>query len=1165
MYNKTIGDAIRRNIFRGFNTTVLSYGQMNSGKTYSMYGSNDEYNTSNKNDKGQSYTSTTSSNERSNYEDHAHFVNENDGIAYRAIHDLFMAKQRHATGGDVVIKVTVIELYNDRFIDLLGYKKPLKTSSSALGSMSSSRGLTSFTLKSPSHARQILQNAFKRKKMMRSHTVCTLQVTINPAVNRNVTAGKLSNITSIDVISAKLTLVDLAGSESPVNNNNGIKEGSYSAQQRRTESSAINKDLFVLSQCITALAEKSDNGGKTVHVPFRDSKLTTLLRGSLGGNCCTVMIACVSPDASNLEDSLNTLRYAERTRNITNRVKKNMMKTTALTPAEAAALRRENKVLKSQLLDMTRKYQFLRRGRRISTLNNFDDDDDDESAIDMQDNMLFSPTNSSIILDQNTVSTNTDKAEAQRWRLKFEKLAKICQDNGVSTKGAEIDEKDEAVLVSHQIEILELKEILKRFVNGQGKDAASVASGLTFETFDFPDDQSTFSGSTGSSFISSIASRSLKSELVQAEYIGRAKMMETEDKKLEATIQEKKTELNEIEKTKILRISAMKLKLEKEQSAHDKTISELKVAEEELKRSIETLDREKTELEGTVNTLEEQLHQKEMLYAQQMKDNETNLNQVDQILSGLRNQLSVLEDKKKSLETEIEKLGESKSSIIQEQDDQAQRMQTTLEVLKSQVKSLTEEKLVLCSEVEDLQNASRLVVEYSEEQMERQKCEEKLAIVEREVKLLKDERGALQEEVAALQSNNKKQTEKKVEMEMKLRSMKDKISFLENVSKRNNDCKTKILQDRTSEGGGSARPPLPSPIPNKRWSSPSPSMRSFDGTALSTISISNLPDHFHFPEYEEEHKSILFGDGNESFDQDQKSVYSCFSENSSLNSKEIEVRMHAQRLLFWAERSISRKNNGNDHTSSANEIGREHVDKENVDHVELSRSYQQKSVSKKVNHDTKLLPLVPGKYKSTKSSTHPYPESLFSDKSEHTEFFLPKLGMASNVERKRVVADPKDLSSFLRSWQVNFLKSIGVRTAGGLTEGEKRYANDMAKAMKKWRHQKRMKPARTKSCLVALQIWSKVAKSVLQTAAAAEKKKSERRRNSSRSEFDEFPFENELQQYNGPMYMEVGVRPKSTNEHDDDCSFASVSTLGNNMTMNCMDDSLSLMEGEFEI
>ena len=102
-----------------------------------------------------------------------------------------------------------------------------------------------------------------------------------------------------------------------------------------------------------------------------------------------------------------------------------------------------------------------------------------------------------------------------------------------------------------------------------------------------------------------------------------------------------------------------------------------------------------------------------------------------------------------------------------------------------------------------------------------------------------------------------------------------------------------------------------------------------------------------------------------------------------------------------------------------------------------------------------------------------------------------------------------------------------------------------------------MKPARSKSCLVALQIWSKVAKSVLRTAKEAAKKEKEEE-----SAFQVISNGPGTSSSSTPMFLEVGV--ESNNTFDDDHSFASISTLGNNMTLD-VDDSVSLMEGEYEI
>ncbi|RKP04810.1 P-loop containing nucleoside triphosphate hydrolase protein, partial [Thamnocephalis sphaerospora] len=109
------------------------------------------------------------------------------------------------------------------------------------------------------------------------------------------------------VLQSKFHFVDLAGSER-LKRTNAVGD-------RAREGISINAGLSALGNVISALG---DNTKKAVHVPYRDSKLTRLLQDSLGGNSQTLMIACVSPAASNLTETLNTLKYANRARNIKN-------------------------------------------------------------------------------------------------------------------------------------------------------------------------------------------------------------------------------------------------------------------------------------------------------------------------------------------------------------------------------------------------------------------------------------------------------------------------------------------------------------------------------------------------------------------------------------------------------------------------------------------------------------------------------------------------------------------------------------------------------------------------------------------------------------------------------------------------------------------------------
>ena len=113
-----------------------------------------------------------------------------------------------------------------------------------------------------------------------------------------------------DVIKSKLQLVDLAGYE---------RQSKTKAEGKcLLESININKGLLTLGIVISLLGEDNPTN-RPKHVPYRDSQLTRLLQDSLGGNSHTIMIACVSPADSNMEESLNTLRYADRARKIKNK------------------------------------------------------------------------------------------------------------------------------------------------------------------------------------------------------------------------------------------------------------------------------------------------------------------------------------------------------------------------------------------------------------------------------------------------------------------------------------------------------------------------------------------------------------------------------------------------------------------------------------------------------------------------------------------------------------------------------------------------------------------------------------------------------------------------------------------------------------------------------
>ncbi|XWS25579.1 hypothetical protein CRYUN_Cryun27aG0080200 [Craigia yunnanensis] len=144
----------------------------------------------------------------------------------------------------------------------------------------------------------------------RSHAIFTITLEQMLKLNPVSGDGNPNDIMSEEYLCAKLHLVDLAGSE------RAKRTGSDG--MRFKEGVHINKGLLALGNVISALGdEKKRKEG--VHVPYRDSKLTRLLQDSLGGNSRTVMIACISPADINAEETLNTLKYANRARNIQNK------------------------------------------------------------------------------------------------------------------------------------------------------------------------------------------------------------------------------------------------------------------------------------------------------------------------------------------------------------------------------------------------------------------------------------------------------------------------------------------------------------------------------------------------------------------------------------------------------------------------------------------------------------------------------------------------------------------------------------------------------------------------------------------------------------------------------------------------------------------------------
>ncbi|XP_042564414.1 kinesin-like protein KIF12 isoform X2 [Clupea harengus] len=164
----------------------------------------------------------------------------------------------------------------------------------------------------------------------RSHSILTLSIKHSP------TGAQPAVVTQ-----GKLCIVDLAGSER-------VKDGDCT-ERLQEETGNINRSLLTLGQCITALVDPKKRNG---HIPYRDSKLTMLLSDSLGGGGITLMIACVSPRAANLQETMNTLRYSSKAKRIKNKpvAKSDLCEQVLATlQREIRTLTEENMILRQHL------------------------------------------------------------------------------------------------------------------------------------------------------------------------------------------------------------------------------------------------------------------------------------------------------------------------------------------------------------------------------------------------------------------------------------------------------------------------------------------------------------------------------------------------------------------------------------------------------------------------------------------------------------------------------------------------------------------------------------------------------------------------------------------------------------------------------------------------
>uniref|UniRef100_A0A669D1H4 Kinesin family member 21A n=1 Tax=Oreochromis niloticus TaxID=8128 RepID=A0A669D1H4_ORENI len=359
--------------FEGYNATVFAYGQTGSGKTYTM-GTGFDVN----------------------------IVDEELGIIPRAVHHLFKGiEERRRTAQEqgrpvpeFKINAQFLELYNEEVLDLFDSTRDMKQKShikiheDANGGIYTV-GVTTRTVSSEAEMMQCLKlGALSRTtastqmnvQSSRSHAIFTIHLVFT------LTNGN-SEMDEYETLTAKFHFVDLAGSER-------LKRTGATGD-RAKEGISINCGLLALGNVISALG---DRGKRASHVPYRDSKLTRLLQDSLGGNSQTVMIACISPSDRDFMETLNTLKYANRARNIKNKVMVNQDKASQ----QISALRTEIARLQMELME-------YKTGKRLVG------EDGVESLSDMfHENSMLQTENSNLRV---RVKAMQETIDAQRARL----------------------------------------------------------------------------------------------------------------------------------------------------------------------------------------------------------------------------------------------------------------------------------------------------------------------------------------------------------------------------------------------------------------------------------------------------------------------------------------------------------------------------------------------------------------------------------------------------------------------------------------------------------------------------------------------------------------------------------------------------------------------------
>ena len=272
LYDETFRPLVD-SVLLGFNGTIFAYGQTGTGKTYTMEGVRNDP--------------------------------EKRGVIPNSFEHIFTHISR-SQNQQYLVRASYLEIYQEEIKDLLSknqaHRLELREKPDTGVYV---KDLSSFVTKSVREIEHVMnvgnQNRSVGSTNMNEHSSRSHAIFVI-----TVECSELGVDGENHIRVGKLNLVDLAGSE---------RQSKTGAQgERLKEATKINLSLSALGNVISALVD-----GRSSHIPYRDSKLTRLLQDSLGGNACTVMVANIGPASYNMEETLTTLRYSNRAKNIKNK------------------------------------------------------------------------------------------------------------------------------------------------------------------------------------------------------------------------------------------------------------------------------------------------------------------------------------------------------------------------------------------------------------------------------------------------------------------------------------------------------------------------------------------------------------------------------------------------------------------------------------------------------------------------------------------------------------------------------------------------------------------------------------------------------------------------------------------------------------------------------